>query len=91
MEGILLKWTNVFQRWQQNYFILNNDILTYCEQKNSEAKGQVHLKIAGIILVPDDPLQFIINTGTTELSLKATSLEDKIKWISSLKCAQDNC
>jgi hypothetical protein len=29
MEGNLKKWTNLISGWQNRYFILNNDILTY--------------------------------------------------------------
>lgn len=32
MEGYLKKWTNVFSRWQDRYFILNEDVLLYCDQ-----------------------------------------------------------
>lgn len=47
----------------------------------------MHLKVAGIILVPEDPLRIIINTGTTELILRANNITDKINWVNGLKSA----
>ncbi|CAD8078752.1 unnamed protein product [Paramecium sonneborni] len=91
MEGYLKKWTNLFSRWQDRYFILNEDILLYCDSQGGPIKGQVHLKVAALILVPEDPLRIIINTGTTEIHLRANNINEKIDWINALKSAQDRC
>lgn len=37
------------------------------------AKGNIHLKVAGIAEVPNDPCRLIIHTGMNELVLKANS------------------
>ena len=51
----------------------------------------MHLKVAALILVPEDPLRIIINTGTTEIHLRASNINEKIDWINALKAAQDKC
>ncbi|CAD8176128.1 unnamed protein product [Paramecium octaurelia] len=89
MEGYLLKWTNIFQRWQPRYFILYDDILTYCEQKGSSVEGRVSLKISGIFTVQDDPLEILIQTGTNELKLKANAQSQFVDWFKALQIAQE--
>ena len=83
MEGYLKKWVNL--RWQSRYFVLHDDILLYCEKLNGQIKGQIHLKVAAIILVPEDPLLFIIHTGISEMHLRASTVADKIKWVQALR------
>ncbi|CAK61320.1 unnamed protein product (macronuclear) [Paramecium tetraurelia] len=89
MEGYLKKWINIVTRWQDRYFILNDHILHYCEHQGGQSKGQIHLKVAAIILVPEDPLKIIINTGTNEIQVKASSVPEKIEWVNALKRAKE--
>ncbi|CAD8132130.1 unnamed protein product [Paramecium pentaurelia] len=91
MEGYLLKWVNPFQRWQKRYFILNDNILTYCDQPGGRSKGQIHLKVAGINESKDDTLRIIINTGTGQILLKAANIDEKNKWLIALKKNQEYC
>lgn len=37
----------------------------------------IHMKIASLTTVPDDPLKIIINSGTSEIILKASTIEEK--------------
>jgi hypothetical protein len=69
MEGELKRWENIF--WKINYFILYYDILTYCDKKGGKKLGSIHLKVSEIIFVPDDPLRIIINTGISDIILRA--------------------
>ena len=62
-------------------------MLVYCDSQGGPIKGQVHLKISAILMVLEDPLGFIINTGTTELNIRATTVADKINWVNALKRA----
>ncbi len=39
-------------------------------------------------MVLEDPLRFIINTGTTEIHLRASTVAEKINWVNALKKAQ---
>ena len=38
-------------------------------------------------MVLEDPLRFIINTGTTEIHLRASTVAEKINWVNALKTA----
>ena len=49
----------------------------------------IHLKIASISLVADDPMKIIINSGTVEMILKASSIAEKINWVNALREAQE--
>lgn len=89
MEGYLLKWTNIIYRWKPYYFILHNDVLLYCEKKGGPKRGAIYLKISSVTQQLDYPLRIYINTGTTEIILRAQSIEEKIKWQNKLKEAQE--
>jgi oxysterol-binding protein 1 len=45
------------------------------------------MKIASLTTVPDDPLKIIINSGTSEIIIRASSIEEKSKWVNSLRDA----
>ncbi|EAS03629.2 oxysterol-binding protein (macronuclear) [Tetrahymena thermophila SB210] len=87
MEGYLKKQINPFY-WKDRYFILHEDCLIYSETQGSEKKGTIHLKIADIIQVPEDPTKIIINSGTKQIEVRAPSVELKVKWYNALKDAQ---
>jgi len=36
-------------------------------------------------LVADDPMKIIINSGTVEMILKASSIAEKINWVNALR------
>jgi len=90
MEGYLKRWTGMLTRWKLNYFILNKTILIYCSTKGGSTLGTIHLKISSIVLIPDDPLRIIINSGTKEINLRAENISEKIKWVNALRTAQEN-
>ena len=46
------------------------------------------MKVAQIISIVDDPISFIIHTGTDPLRLRANSIEERIKWFKKLKKIQ---
>lgn len=54
-------------------------------------KGQIHLKVAGINESKDDALRIIINTGTGQILLKVSNVEEKNKWLIALKKNQEYC
>lgn len=91
MEGYLKKWTNIFQRWQSRFFVLNDHVLLYCDQQGGQIKGQIHLRVASISLMPEDPLRIIIFTGTTEIHLRASTIAEKINWVNALRNSQEQC
>ena len=42
------------------------------------------MKIASITLPSDDTLKIIINTGTSELIIRAATIDEKSKWVHAL-------
>ena len=89
MEGHLKLWTGILGRWKRTYFILHDNILVYCKEKGDKAQGSIHLKISSITLIPDDPLRIIINSGTKEIHIRASTIGEKIKWVNALRNAQE--
>jgi len=85
MEGTLKIYTNFFTGWKPMYFVLHEGILSFCEEKGSELKGRIHLKIANITASRDDQQKIIIDSGTSELNLKAETIADRIRWVSAMK------
>lgn len=83
------QWINIVYRWKVRYFILHNGILVYCDKKDGLKKGSIHLQISSIILIPNDPLRIIINSGTKEIHLRAKTISEKIKWVSALRNQQE--
>jgi hypothetical protein len=43
--------------------------------------------VAAISLVPEDPLRIILDTGTSEMHLRAPDIAEKIRWVQALKRA----
>lgn len=89
MEGYLRKWINIVSGWKQRYFIIHDGLLTYCEHKGSETEGVIYLKIASIQAIPEDPLRIVINSGTSEVHIRTSSMAEKIKWFNALKEGQE--
>jgi PH domain. len=89
MEGYLKKWVNVVSGWKSRYFVLHDGILTYCDKKGEPIKGNISLKVANIISIPEDPLRIVLETGTSEIHIRTSTMSEKIKWFSALKDAQE--
>ena len=90
LEGYLKKWTNYISRWQNRYFILEDGILQFGTTKGEKEKGIIYLKIATVKTTPDDPLKIIINSGTKEIILRASSIIDKFRWVNALRYYHGN-
>jgi len=84
----LLKWTNYIFGWQRRYFILYNGVLHYCKEKGSPQRGMIHLEISQIRKHPYKPCRFFIDTGCTQIHLKAYTPGEALDWISALKANQ---
>jgi PH domain len=89
MEGDLKKWVNIVSGWQNQYFILHDELLTFCEKKGSETKGVINLKIAKLVSYEDDPLRIAIFTGMSEVQVRASTLPEKVKWYEAMRRAQE--
>lgn len=88
MEGYLSLWTGVLSQWRKFYFILHNDILTFCTDKGGQKEGSVHLKVASIVSVIDDPLKINIHTGTHILFIRAETVNQRIEWMKAVSATQ---
>jgi PH domain len=90
MEGSLKVWINLLYRWQSQFFILHDGVLSYCDRKGGKMIGAIHMKVAKVALTAEDHLRIIINTGTGELHLRAGNVQEKSRWVSCLRQAQDH-
>lgn len=88
MEGYLLKWTNYFFGWRRRYFILHDGVLHYCKDRGSSQRGMIHLEISNIVKHPIKPQRFFIDTGCTQVHLKAYTSGEATEWIRALKNVQ---
>jgi hypothetical protein len=89
MEGNLKKWVNMISGWQTQYFILHDDLLTFCEKKGAETQGIINLRIAKLVSFEDDPLRISIFTGMSEMQVRASTLPEKVKWYEAMRRAQE--
>ena len=89
MEGSLKVWVNVLYRWQNQFFVLHDGVLNFCDRKGGKLLGAIHMKVAKVSLTAEDHLRIIVNTGTAELHLRAGNVQEKSKWISALRQSQD--
>jgi|JI6StandDraft_1071083.scaffolds.fasta_scaffold01793_6 hypothetical protein len=84
MEGHLSIWSGLLSGWRASYFILHNDVLVYCTERGGAKEGAIHLKVASIASILDDPLRMCIHTGTNVLQLRAPTVDSRIQWIRAL-------
>ena len=85
MEGELLKWTNYLFGYKERFFVLKGDVVYYYITKGDKVKGKIHLLVATVNYLEEDPLKFEVDTGLNKLFLKALNPEDKINWVKALK------
>ena len=87
MEGYLEVWVGFFSRWTQYYFRLHEDTLYFGPGKD-RIESKIHLKVAQIATAVEDPISFIIHTGTETLNLRASSIEERVLWLKKIKKVQ---
>ena len=93
MEGYLFKKEGFFSGWVQYYFILHEDTLLQLEKQGGKPMGSVHMRIAKILPSPDkkDKLQMLIDSGTSEILLRASSIKEMVDWTNALVNTQKRC
>lgn len=86
MEDYLEVWQGIvgIGSWSRKFFILNENVLTYCSEKGGDTEGKVHLQIAQV--VDDNPSKptFELNNGMEVMKIRAESVDKKSRWISAL-------
>lgn len=88
MEGYLNLWIDIFLGWQPRYIRHSEEILEIFEENGGERIAQMSLKITTFRSIPEDRLRIVINSGTTELQLRAPTLIEKQKWLKSFEDAK---
>ena len=77
-------------RWKDKYFILHDNILSYCAHQGGPSQGRIHIDVATIKVNNDEPLRIQLNTGTSEVLLQCKDVADKTKWINAIRAMQQD-
>ncbi|XP_057684031.1 oxysterol-binding protein-related protein 10 [Corythoichthys intestinalis] len=95
LEGVLSKYTNLIQGWQNRYFVLDPDsglLLYYVNEQGRSQKPRGSLPLIGATVNPSDeaPHMFIVSSVNGELyKLRASDPKEQQYWVSQLQaCAR---
>ncbi|XP_062291653.1 oxysterol-binding protein-related protein 10 isoform X1 [Scomber scombrus] len=95
LEGVLSKYTNLIQGWQNRYFVLDPELgqLQYFvneQGKSQKPRGSLPLIGASVTPSEEAPHMFIVNSVNGELyKLRASDAKEQQFWISQLQaCAR---
>ncbi|XP_031667683.1 uncharacterized protein LOC116359258 [Oncorhynchus kisutch] len=95
LEGVLNKYTNLLQGWQNRYFVLDPDMgqLQYFvneHSKNQKPRGSLPLIGASVALSDELPHMFTVHSATGEAyKLRASDAEEQQLWMSQMQlCAR---
>ncbi|XP_010733647.1 oxysterol-binding protein-related protein 10 isoform X2 [Larimichthys crocea] len=95
LEGVLSKYTNLIQGWQNRYFVLDPELGQLHYFVNEQGKSQKprgSLPLIGASVTPSDeaPHMFIVNSVNGELyKLRASDAKEQQFWMSQLQaCAR---
>mmetsp|Transcript_15986 Transcript_15986/g.15392 ORF Transcript_15986/g.15392 Transcript_15986/m.15392 type:complete len:80 (-) Transcript_15986:83-322(-) len=72
--------------FQNRYFVLTDDLLTYFmyDALGVSEKGKLSLKVITIDYKTTKDLNMVINTGVSQVHLKFSSIEDKNLWFKTI-------
>ncbi|KAL5963337.1 Pleckstrin homology domain-containing family A member 8 [Taenia solium] len=88
MEGMLFKWTNYINGWQQRYFTLRDGILSYYTSESdidTGCKGALKVSACEVVVHPTDTCRFeILIPGEQRFFLKAANSTERQRWIIAL-------
>ncbi|CAG5886704.1 unnamed protein product, partial [Menidia menidia] len=95
LEGVLSKYTNLIQGWQNRYFVLDPELgqLQYFvneQGKSQKPRGSLPLIGASVSTSDEAPHMFVVNSVNGELyKLRAADAKEQQFWISQLQaCAR---
>ncbi|KAM9738143.1 oxysterol-binding protein-related protein 10 isoform 3-T3 [Menidia menidia] len=95
LEGVLSKYTNLIQGWQNRYFVLDPELgqLQYFvneQGKSQKPRGSLPLIGASVSTSDEAPHMFVVNSVNGELyKLRAVDAKEQQFWISQLQaCAR---
>lgn len=88
MEGVLWKWTNYWNGWQQRWFVLDKGILTYYksqEEVNQGCKGSVKVAACEIVVHQTDSKRLdLVIPSEQHFYLRAATAQDRQQWLVAL-------
>ncbi|XP_012991138.2 oxysterol-binding protein-related protein 10 isoform X2 [Esox lucius] len=95
LEGVLSKYTNLIQGWQNRYFVLDPELgqLQYFvneQGKSQKPRGSLPLIGASVVLSDEAPHMFIVSSFNGELyKLRASDAKEQQFWMNQLQaCAR---
>ncbi|XP_075907610.1 oxysterol-binding protein-related protein 10 isoform X2 [Nelusetta ayraudi] len=95
LEGVLSKYTNLIQGWQNRYFVLDAEsgqLHYFVNEQGRSQKPRGSLPLFGASVTPSDeaPHMFIVNSVNGELyKLRASDAKEQQFWMSQLQaCAR---
>ncbi|XP_063042082.1 oxysterol-binding protein-related protein 10-like isoform X2 [Engraulis encrasicolus] len=95
LEGVLSKYTNLIQGWQNRYFVLDSEhghLQYFVNEHGKSQKPRGSLPLTGASVTPSDeaPHMFIVNSANGELfKLRATDAIEQQFWVTQLQaCAR---
>lgn len=93
VEGLLSKYTNLIQGWQNRYFVLNCELGVLQYFVNEQCKGQKPrgvLHLSGAVISPSDEVShmFIVQAANGELyKLRAGDSKERFYWVNQLQAS----
>ncbi|XP_030644889.1 oxysterol-binding protein-related protein 10 [Chanos chanos] len=95
LEGVLSKYTNLIQGWQNRYFVLDPDLghLQYYvneQGKSQKPRGSLPLIGASVAMSDEAPHMFVVSSANGELfKLRAADAKEQQLWVNQLQaCAR---
>ncbi|XP_017340733.1 oxysterol-binding protein-related protein 10 [Ictalurus punctatus] len=97
LEGVLSKYTNLIQGWQNRYFVLDEDLnqLQYFvneQGRSQKPRGTLPLIGASVTVSDEAPHMFVVSSANGELfKLRAVDGREQQLWMSHIQsCATDS-
>ena len=91
LKGTLSKWTNYIHGWQDRYFSLKEGTLVYYKSQletDFGCRGAITIDKATIKSHDLDEMRFDVSVSDCVWYLRATSIEDRQRWIDALEVAK---
>ncbi|XP_029519565.2 oxysterol-binding protein-related protein 10-like isoform X1 [Oncorhynchus nerka] len=95
LEGVLSKYTNLIQGWQNRYFVLDPELgqlqyFVHEHGKSQKPRGSLPLIGASVVQSDEAPHMFIVNSFNGELyKLRASDAKEQQFWMNQLQaCAR---
>jgi len=87
LSGTLNKWTNYIHGWQQRYIALKDGTLVYYKSASETdfgCRGAISIQKAHVTPHEFDELRFDVSVNDCVWYLRATTIEDRERWVTAL-------